>query len=495
MKFPKNFFESFSGDTAKEGVSAEVAQQFLAGQKRDYDAALHFAEDNIANLKDLKELSAANISQLLQDLNKIATTTLLTHPAGNETGIPGKLRSVEVYGTKVAPEEGNGREYNTQHPEDIFLLQLMKGDLKTATHFLKWYAKWQYNFPNLAFVEKHLEMVLKANGDDVAVWKRDYFQGKTLTKWLAHFFANEGKAFVPAGLLNNFAIVERALAKGLYTQEEEAARDTILKFYPLSATLPAAMQEFSTTLVEMLKNNQDPIQIAAFAHSAITQNHFSTNGNGRVARIFMNALLMHHNLPLIYLEGQGPEKIQYYKAVEAGDIDLKTWEEFVRSKVNAQIQIDKEKTRLSQLSALGVVAKTGNTQGIETLLAEGVAINGVYSAKDRWTALHYACAMGKFEAAELLVRRGADISFKNSKGQTPLDLKNASALKVEQMEKLRQLSIEVAKLAKDPLIGSVEPAQSVQKAELFLAFKPDASPVIAKNEVSVVDKSLGALKS
>jgi len=60
-----------------------------------------------------------------------------------------------------------------------------------------------------------------------------------------------------------------------------------------------------------------------------------TDGNGRVARIIMNCILLNKGYPLFYIENR--YKIRYYKALEAADKDdLKTYVKFIVNTIMRQ---------------------------------------------------------------------------------------------------------------------------------------------------------------
>ncbi len=55
----------------------------------------------------------------------------------------------------------------------------------------------------------------------------------------------------------------------------------------------------------------------------------------------------------------------------------------------------------------------------ETLIGAGADVNDANNAKKQ-TALHVACATGKVELVNLLIKNKADLNLKNADGQTPL---------------------------------------------------------------------------
>lgn len=76
-----------------------------------------------------------------------------------------------------------------------------------------------------------------------------------------------------------------------------------------------------------------------------------------------------------------------------------------------------------QIHALCAAARDGKKDEVIRLLDNGIIDITMCSDEiSRWTALHFACKMGHFECAKILVQNGADIHQKNSKGHTALDL-------------------------------------------------------------------------
>ena len=65
-------------------------------------------------------------------------------------------------------------------------------------------------------------------------------------------------------------------------------------------------------------------------------------------------------------------------------------------------------------------ALMGQTEAAELLLRHGANING--RNKDENTALHLAVFLGRAETAELLLKNGADVQARNNDGGTPVDI-------------------------------------------------------------------------
>lgn len=78
------------------------------------------------------------------------------------------------------------------------------------------------------------------------------------------------------------------------------------------------------------KGRLHPLELGAIAHMKLVQIHPFTDGNGRVARLVMNRILLGNGYPMFYIETR--DKIQYYKAIEAADKgDLKAFVKYIMS--------------------------------------------------------------------------------------------------------------------------------------------------------------------
>lgn len=66
-------------------------------------------------------------------------------------------------------------------------------------------------------------------------------------------------------------------------------------------------------------------------------------------------------------------------------------------------------------------ALNGNKEVIDLLLAHKANMNAIADA-DGSTPLHYAASMGRLEAVKTLVDHGADVTLKNAKGLTAIQL-------------------------------------------------------------------------
>ncbi len=87
---------------------------------------------------------------------------------------------------------------------------------------------------------------------------------------------------------------------------------------PTAEELPDRMKKFFQWYNNH-KNRLHPVELGALAHVKLVQIHPFTDGNGRVARVVMNWILLKKGYPMFYIETK--KKIHYYNALEAADKD------------------------------------------------------------------------------------------------------------------------------------------------------------------------------
>ncbi|MBX7067131.1 MAG: Fic family protein [Parachlamydiales bacterium] len=85
-------------------------------------------------------------------------------------------------------------------------------------------------------------------------------------------------------------------------------------FSPTPAGIPKKMNAFFHELRKKIQSGENPIEIAAFVHMKIVEIHPFDDGNGRLARFFMNLILKKFGHPPIYFYSEK----EYLKAVEEG---------------------------------------------------------------------------------------------------------------------------------------------------------------------------------
>ena len=104
-------------------------------------------------------------------------------------------------------------------------------------------------------------------------------------------------------------------------------------------------------------------------------------------------------------------KIDLHSAVVTDNLDA------IRQHIKADSDLNvlepsRESTPLITAAALG------KTEAAKILIAAGADLN--YQNIDGSTALHTSAAFGKNEMAEILINAGADLNIKNNDGSTPL---------------------------------------------------------------------------
>ncbi|KAJ2791307.1 hypothetical protein GGI18_001229 [Coemansia linderi] len=74
------------------------------------------------------------------------------------------------------------------------------------------------------------------------------------------------------------------------------------------------------------------------------------------------------------------------------------------------------------------MAALGNVKAVRAYIRGGVDIDG-QNKMNGWTALHWACARGQSDIAEILIRAGANTDLKNTKGQVALDVCKSDSIR------------------------------------------------------------------
>lgn len=94
-----------------------------------------------------------------------------------------------------------------------------------------------------------------------------------------------------------------------------------------SAHLPPApylidqlMEEYFL-FYEMQKNVLHPVILAAEMHERLVSIHPFIDGNGRTSRLVMNLILLQHGYTLVNLKGDPSQKLAYFKALEAVQVN------------------------------------------------------------------------------------------------------------------------------------------------------------------------------
>lgn len=112
--------------------------------------------------------------------------------------------------------------------------------------------------------------------------------------------------------------------------------DGTIHYYTQSVAVPAEMK----VLVSWIHKNWNivhPIELAAKTHYELVRIHPFTDGNGRVARILMNLILMAKGFPPTVIKNE--KKSEYYDSLERADRgDLRSFLKIVEYEVKETIQ-------------------------------------------------------------------------------------------------------------------------------------------------------------
>ncbi len=109
---------------------------------------------------------------------------------------------------------------------------------------------------------------------------------------------------------------------------------------------------------------------------------------------------------------------------------------YYQETVETNKMVEQQTTDDANISALCRAAQSADTQKLTSLLLHlSDKVNMSASKTQGCTALHYACAKAQVPCARVLIISGADVTIRNKKGKTPLDLmKNpAEAKALEEM--------------------------------------------------------------
>lgn len=262
---------------------------YSLGQHFDFFDALKYAQLSFP-FKNIKSLSSQQLAEFIKNLHKIATKTLL-YVSRSET-IGGQFSTVQplvvkesgVSGLDYEQDDGNGKFFSKNNFE---ILSKLYG-LKNAQ---------QYEiFCNLLFEKQVL-----------------FLQIKNL----------HGKLYESNKISISDVIAE-------YKLSEHPGYIYFLKTVSICNTpekIPSIFENFCQTLCNMIKNGENPFRISAYCLE-LTLIHAFVNGNGRIARILMNCILMAYHKSPLNLELC---KKEYYAAIEASANDKNAIEKFIRS--------------------------------------------------------------------------------------------------------------------------------------------------------------------
>lgn len=143
-------------------------------------------------------------------------------------------------------------------------------------------------------------------------------------------------------------------------------------------------------LLQWLKSNPDeltPIELAAVFHHRFTQIHPFTDGNGRVARLLMNAILMKHGYPFIANISYS-DRAKYLKTLSDADFgNMSAFVNFVARSVERSIDVYLHALEEPELQSLAEASKlTPYSQEYLSLLARKGTIGAVKIGRNWYIA-------------------------------------------------------------------------------------------------------------
>lgn len=89
------------------------------------------------------------------------------------------------------------------------------------------------------------------------------------------------------------------------------------KLFPSPEEVKKAMPNLVATVNTMLHKNQHPAVIAAYLHYKFLAIHPFQDGNGRTARLLMNAILLRGHYPVAVIEAS--QRYKYYEVLQKAD--------------------------------------------------------------------------------------------------------------------------------------------------------------------------------
>lgn len=150
--------------------------------------------------------------------------------------------------------------------------------------------------------------------------------------------------FLPKFLAVDDASFDRdRLIKKLTPLEKELVENHL--FIPLGVkAMKKQFDVFIKTLLKRLKSEEDPIQVAAYAHGEIARLHPFNDGNGRVARFLVNQIL---GQPVIFPNNKG-----YTEAIQAERLTPGAFSCYLEKRVR-----DRQQTTIKEIGSLEKTAR------------------------------------------------------------------------------------------------------------------------------------------
>lgn len=104
--------------------------------------------------------------------------------------------------------------------------------------------------------------------------------------------------------------------RGQY-RDHEAGIAKSNKLFPSPAEVRSLMSEFVATVDRLERKKQHPAIIAAYVHYKFISIHPFADGNGRTARLLMNAILLKYHYPITVIEAS--QRSKYYEVLQKAD--------------------------------------------------------------------------------------------------------------------------------------------------------------------------------
>lgn len=155
---------------------------------------------------------------------------------------------------------------------------------------------------------------------------------------LSRLVLQRGGSQEDAATIKKYMTSKSSLSRKLTPEEQKAW--SWIAFVPCSADeVTDQMRQFFKDLQSSLKEMKecgrlDPLALGAFVHHTVGKIHPFVDGNGRVARAFMNAILMDHGIdPIVFFNDA-----VYTAAIQKDDKDPGYFSQFVTNEVLPQME-------------------------------------------------------------------------------------------------------------------------------------------------------------
>ena len=121
-------------------------------------------------------------------------------------------------------------------------------------------------------------------------------------------------------------------------RDHEAGIAKSNKLFPTPSEVKKLMPEFVATIIRMERQKQHPIIIAAYAHYRLLEIHPFQDGNGRTARLLMNAFLLKNHYPITVIEAS--QRFRYYEVLQKADEGAyEIFESFIFTAIKCSLEL------------------------------------------------------------------------------------------------------------------------------------------------------------